>query len=204
MTLDLNAITEQRLLQAMVEVARFVYGAAAASVFKVDSSTGDLTFAAVAGEGERALVGTSFPVGTGIAGWVASSCQVVINDDLTESTEFSHDAATSTGFVPSSIMAAPLVADGECVGVLEVLDRYTRGSAQPRGELADTELLGLLATQAALGLELLKRSAGTTEGANAAVLLAALNDQLLRGPLDKSVNLLLTAALEISTRDDKR
>lgn len=61
-------ITERTLLQSVVEVARSVFGAAAASVFLLDEETDELVFEAVAGEGEEHLVGTRFPSGTGLAG----------------------------------------------------------------------------------------------------------------------------------------
>ncbi|WP_405486858.1 GAF domain-containing protein [Streptomyces sp. NBC_00096] len=153
---DLMA-TERQLLQSVVSVARHIYGAAASSVFMVSPDTGELIFAAVAGEGEQGLVGKRFEPGTGIAGWVAASGQPLITDDVTGSDRFARDAAASTGYVPASIMAAPLIADGECIGVLEVLDRHTRGTNAPGRELDDIELLGLLATQAALSLALLRR-----------------------------------------------
>lgn len=154
-----GGVTERQLLQSIVEVARQVYAAAASSVFMVDPDTGELVFAACAGEGEDDLVGTRFPAGTGIAGWVVASCEPMIVDDVAESDQFAREAAQSTGFVPGSIMAAPLVADGECIGVLEVLDRY-RTSPSPGRELDDVSLLGLVATQAALALTLLRRREG--------------------------------------------
>ncbi|HUC56397.1 MAG TPA: GAF domain-containing protein [Streptosporangiaceae bacterium] len=146
-------ITERSLLQSVVEVARSVFGAAAASVFLLDEETDELVFEAVAGEGEDHLVGTRFPSGTGLAGWVVMSGQAMLVDDVNDSPQFARDAAESTGFVPSSIMAAPLIRNGECIGVLEVLDRGSR----PRGDLSDVDLIGLLATEVALGLELLIR-----------------------------------------------
>jgi GAF domain-containing protein len=151
---------ERRLLQSLVAVARHVYGAAASSVFMVCPDTGELIFAAVSGEGEQSLIGKRFGADTGIAGWVAASCETVIADNLSDSDRFARDAASSTGYVPASIMAAPLIADGECIGVLEVLDRHSAGSGEPSHELDDLELLGLLATQAAISLALLRRSEG--------------------------------------------
>lgn len=150
--------TERQLLQSVVSVARYIYGAAASSVFMVSPDTGELIFAAVAGEGEQGLVGKRFEPGTGIAGWVAASGQPLITDDVGGTDQFARDAAASTGYVPASIMAAPLIADGECIGVIEVLDRHTRDAGAPGRELDDIELLGLLATQAALSLALLRRS----------------------------------------------
>lgn len=150
---DAATPTERRLLQSVVEVARHAFGAAASSIFLIDSEAGDLVFEAVAGEGDDQLVGSRFPAGTGIAGWVAASGQSMLVDDLRDSTHFSGEAAASTGYVPNSIMAAPLFSDDECIGVLEVLDRGADGVR----EMADVELLGLLADQAAIGLELLTR-----------------------------------------------
>jgi GAF domain-containing protein len=148
-----GGITERSLLQSIVEVARRVFGAAAASVFLLDQQTDELVFEAVAGEGEDQLVGTRFPSGTGLAGWVVTSGQALLVDDVSASPLFARQAAESTGYVPSSIMAAPLIASGECIGVLEVLDRGSR----TRDELSDVDLIGMLATEAALGLQLLMR-----------------------------------------------
>lgn len=146
-------ITQRQLLQSIVEVARSVFGAAAASVFLLDRAGGRLVFEAVAGEGEDWLVGTSFPSDTGIAGWVTVSGQPLLIDDVSQSPQFSRASAQATGYVPTSIMAAPLIRDGDCVGVLEVLDRGSRH----RGELADVDLLGLLATELGTALDLLLR-----------------------------------------------
>ncbi len=150
---DSADITQRALLQSVVETARMVFGAMAASVLLIDRETGDLVFGAVSGEGEESLVGTRFPGGTGIAGWVAASAQPLIVDDVADSSSFSRDAAESTGYVPASIMAAPVIWDGECIGVLEVLDR----GARPRNDLTDIDVLGLLAAEMAMSLELLIR-----------------------------------------------
>lgn len=148
---DAPDITQRQLLQSIVEVARSVFGAAAASVFLLDPKRDTLVFEAVAGEGEDHLVGTGFPSHTGIAGWVATSCQPLLVDDVSASPQFARSSAESTGYVPTTIMAAPLIADGECIGVLEVLDRGSRD----RGELGDVDLLGLLATELSTAVELL-------------------------------------------------
>ena len=144
-------LSQRRLLQSIVEVARSVFGAAAASVFLIDQDSGELVFEAVCGEGEDHLVGSRFPGDTGIAGWVASSGQPLLVDDVSQSPQFAPGAAKSTGYVPRSIMAAPLISHGECLGVLEVLDR----GARQRGELGDVDLLGLLAAELGMAVELL-------------------------------------------------
>ncbi|MER7706990.1 GAF domain-containing protein [Kitasatospora sp. NPDC097605] len=149
--LESAEIRRRRLLQSIVEVARSVFGAAAASVLLVDEADGDLVFEAVAGEGEHHLLGTRFPAGTGIAGWALMTGQPVVVDDVAQSPQFARSAAESTGYVPRGIMAAPLICDGDCIGVLSVLDRDSR----PRCDLGDLASLGLLATEMATVLELL-------------------------------------------------
>lgn len=146
-------LAENRMLQSVVEAARQIFGAAASSVLLVDPDTGELVFEAVAGQGERHLLGTSFPPGTGIAGWVAASGQMMQVDDVDNASLFARDAAESTGYVPRSIMAAPLLTDGRCVGVLEVLD----AAATAHGTLDGTDLLAVFAAQAACGLDMLLR-----------------------------------------------
>lgn len=146
-------ITQRRLLQSIVEIARSIFGAAAASVFLLEPQTGDLVFEAVAGEGEALLPGTRFPGGTGIVGWTAQCGQPLVVDDVSDTPLFSREAAESTGYVPRSIMAAPLFHDGDCIGVLEVLDRDSR----QRSDLQDLDSLGMLATEIAAVLELLVR-----------------------------------------------
>lgn len=186
-----SEVEQRRLLQSIVEVARSVFGAAAASVFLLDRGSGDLVFEAVAGEGENWLPGTRFPSDTGIAGWAAVAGQPMIVDDVSQSALFARSAAESTGYVPNSVMAAPLIHDGECVGVLEVLDRDSR----ERCDLSDLDSLELLATEMGAVLELLVRA----RVLNADPLLHRLADRLpgAPGPVAATVTKLLVMADEL-------
>ena len=141
------------LLRATVEVARAIFHAKAASVLLLDEGTQELVFEAVAGEGSDSLVGRRFPADTGVAGWVLVTRQPLVVEDLTKDTRFSREAAESTGFVPKGIMAVPLLAEEKALGVLEVLDR----PQQARFSLAEMDLLGLFANQAAIALDLMQR-----------------------------------------------
>lgn len=142
------------LLQSTVEVARAIFAARAASIFLLDEEHDELVFEAVAGEGEETLVGQRFPSSTGVAGWVLVTRQPLVVDNLSADTRFSREAAESTGYVPKSLMAVPLLVEESAVGVLEVLDRP---SDQPF-TLAEMGLLGLFGGQAAIGLDLLSRA----------------------------------------------
>lgn len=196
----LSEVTEHRLLESVVSMTRHVYGAAASSVFTVCPDAGELVFAAVAGAGQQDLVGRRFPPGTGIAGWVVMSCQTLIADNVAETDVFARDAASSTGYLPRSIMAAPLIAEGECIGVLEVLDRRT--AAEPGRELGDMELLDLLATQAALSLALVRRREQSLPAPPMGSILARLSELAMTDRQDPLVAALLAVSVNLMERSD--
>jgi GAF domain-containing protein len=141
------------LLQAIVDCARGIFGAEAASVFLHDATARELVFEAVAGRGERRLVGRRFPDGTGIAGWVLSTQEPLALDDVTRDGRFDQQAASSTGYVPERLLAVPLLADGRAVGVLNVLDPGPGATG-----LEGLRVAGLFADQAAIALDLLQRA----------------------------------------------
>ena len=146
--------TYRGLLQSIVDVARAIFGAEAASIFLLDEENDQLVFEAVSGRGEGELLGARFPSSTGIAGFALVTRQPLVVDDLEADPRFSQDRARATGYVPSSIVASPLLHDERALGVLSVLDR---APDRPFG-LAELELLSRFSTQAAIGLDLLLRA----------------------------------------------
>ena len=99
----------RELLQSVVEVARAIFIAQAASIAVLDPETDRFVFAAVAGAGSDDLVGTSFAAGQGLAGTVAQSGEPLIVDDLARDRRFARDVAQRTGYVPNAMMVAPLL-----------------------------------------------------------------------------------------------
>jgi len=142
------------LLSAIVEVARSIFGARASSILLLDEETEELVFAAVVGEGEQHLLGLRFPAGKGIAGWVLATRTPLVLEDVQQDPRFAGDVAEDTGYVPSGLMAAPLLHEEGALGVLEVLDRPERSLFS----LQEMELLGLFANQAAIAVDLLLRA----------------------------------------------
>ncbi|PWS49840.1 GAF domain-containing protein [Streptomyces sp. ZEA17I] len=174
------------LLQSVVDVARAIFGAAAGSVLLLDEEADELVFRAVSGEGQEFLVGRRFPAGRGIAGWVATSGEPMVVDDLTDDPSFDRSLAESTEYVPDSLMAAPLISDSRVLGVLEVLD----ASPQARSSVRELDLLAMFARQAAAALRVITpepaaaapaaRPLEATEREEALRLLGSL-EQVLRG-----------------------
>jgi GAF domain-containing protein len=193
------------LLGSVVDVARAIFHARAASIFLLDEERDELVFEAISGEGSSSLVGTRFPSSTGIAGWVLVTRQPIVLEDVSKDPRFAADAAEATGYTPRALMAVPLLHEERSLGVLEVLDRAARtGSA-----LAEIELLGLFAEQAAIALDLLqaaRRARRILEGAGTDVdvvaRLAAAVDRL--DDDRRQAGLELLAALERLLGDESR
>ena len=143
-----------RCCNPIVDVARAIFKAKAASILLLDTETDELVFEAAADEASESLIGKRFPSSTGIAGFVLVSRQPLVIEDVVADPRFSRETAESTGFVPKGLMAVPLLHEENALGVLEVLDR----PRDARFTLAEMELLGLFANQAAIALDLLQRA----------------------------------------------
>lgn len=142
------------LLESIVEVARAIFRARSASIFLYDDEADELVFEAVTETEAQGLVGRRFPSSRGVAGWVLVTRQPLILDDVGQDPRFARDIAADTGYMPTSLMAVPLLVGEAPVGVLEVLDR----TSQAGSGTADMELLGLFGIQAAIALDLLRRA----------------------------------------------
>jgi len=88
-------------------------------------------------------------VGTGIAGTVAKTGQVINSVDAYRDARFDKRTDASSGFTTQSILAAPLrTPRGEIVGVIEVLNKRRRNFTKE-----DEEFLSEVGTHAALAVE---------------------------------------------------
>ncbi|MGH2442921.1 MAG: GAF domain-containing protein [Chloroflexota bacterium] len=134
------------LLNGIIEAAKRLFDAGAASIALLDHETNELVFAAAA---EESLVGLRFPAHQGISGWVMMTGEPIAVGDVRSDPRFARDFAASTGYVPSSILAVPMFVGDDVEGVLSVLDK---ASAATFG-LDDMELLGLFARPAAIAVQ---------------------------------------------------
>lgn len=133
-------------LSKTVAGVRTLFSAAACSCARVQADGATLVFVAADGAGSDSIVGVEMPLGRGIAGWVAMSGQSIVTSDLDKDARFARDIAESTDYIPSTIVAAPMVdEDGEVVGVIEVLDPQSGGAHSGH----DLDTLGLIAAQTA-------------------------------------------------------
>jgi GAF domain-containing protein len=137
------------LLQSIVDAAARIFGAAAASISLINEAEQILEFKVAYGIGQEDVVGRQIPVDKGIAGYVAMTGQPIAVSDVQQDTRFLQDFAQSTGYVPSSILATPLIYGDRVIGVMQVLDKIDA----PAFGLQDMELLALFAHQAAIAIQ---------------------------------------------------
>ncbi len=120
----INSITDYgQLLRAILDVARRVIRAEAASLFLVDPETGGLELA-IATRGETGYVEPklSVPRGKGIAGWVFEHDEPLLIPDAYQDDRFFKEADKQTGFITRSIICVPLKSESKLLGVLQVLN----------------------------------------------------------------------------------
>lgn len=148
------------LLNSIVETAAKIFGAAAASILLVNEAEEMLEFKVSFGSADHDLVGTKFPYDKGIAGYVFMTGQPIATSNVREDKRFDQDFAKSTGYVPDSILATPLIsADDRIIGVMEVLDKIDETSF----DMQDMELMALFAQQAALAIDQSQQTETITE-----------------------------------------
>ena len=168
------------LLRSVVEVARAIFGARASSILLL--RRGDRR-ARLRRRGRRGRAGSrraahALRHGHRGLGAVVTRPPLVL-EDVANDPRFAREVAEKTGFVPSGMMAAPLLADERALGVLQVLDRPKRS----RFSLQEMELLGLFANQAAIALGLLdstRRARAALDGVGDISVVARLAASLTR------------------------
>jgi len=142
--------TNDELLESIVQTAARIFGAAAASILLVNEEAEALEFKVAFGPSDQNLVGKMFPYDQGIAGYVFMTGNPIATSNVHEDKRFNQDFAKSTGYVPQSILATPLLSTEErVIGVMEVLDKLDKSTF----DMQDMELMGIFAQQAAMAID---------------------------------------------------
>ncbi len=141
--LDLN-----KLLRKILHSAVRVLKASAGSLLLWDEATNELVFAVTDGGAGEALEGRRMPADKGIAGWVFTHCQPDIVHEVRSNDRFYSAIDESLGYRTSSLVAVPMIAKGQGIGVLEVLNK----KSGRRFDENDRDILYALAGQAAIAI----------------------------------------------------
>jgi putative methionine-R-sulfoxide reductase with GAF domain len=121
-SLDLHELLEVALYCCM-EVA----SAEAASVLLLDDEKENFNFYQVEGPAKPVLMAATFPSDKGIAGTVLHTQQSEIINDVYYDRRFYETIDSASGFQTRNMIAIPLVAGEEQIGVLEVLNKANGG-----------------------------------------------------------------------------
>ena len=130
-------------LQRIVEVIARGMGKDGASVFLIDRSGKTITLIAATGLNQEAAGKISFPIGTGIAGWVAEQKVPLALENPYSDPRFSYVPESGIANF-KSLAAAPILEEDHCLGVVFVLSTPVWSAALP-----DITLLTTTANQLA-------------------------------------------------------
>jgi len=139
----LGQITESenltKLLKRILDLSQEVLESEAATLFLVDRDTDELVFKIVSGPMAGELQGKRIKIGEGIAGKTAREGKsFVVNRPVKAG--YANKFDRQTGFNTESLLAAPLIVDGETIGVIEVINSkggdYTNRSKEILEQLA--------------------------------------------------------------------
>jgi putative nucleotidyltransferase with HDIG domain len=143
-----SSLDIEKVLDRAMAAAEEALDAAASSIFEVDIDKGDLFFRLARGEKAAKIKLLRFPMGTGVAGWVAHTGQSVIVPEAAADPRFNPNVDAQSGFHTHSILSVPLKHQGRLLGVVQVLNKR----APKNFNLEDLEILTLLAQQISAAL----------------------------------------------------
>jgi GAF domain-containing protein len=124
-----------------------VVGAKDGSVSYLDRRTDELVFTIVHGMLKKMLMGRRIRSDVGVMGWVVENGETVIVNEPRQDWRFSREIDDEFSFLTRSIMCAPIVRDGEPIGVVELLNKEPQ-----KFDRADATLLAILCDVAAAAL----------------------------------------------------
>jgi putative nucleotidyltransferase with HDIG domain len=132
------------LMMTLAEKAAAAVGGERGAVFLFDEDTDELWSIAATGESEE----IRFPADRGVAGHVARTGESLIVHDAYADPRFNVDVDRKTGYRTRDIICSPILeTDGECIGVVEVLNK-----ADGAFDEDDMDFLEALSSQAAAAI----------------------------------------------------
>ena len=142
-TLDVDA-----LLKRIGQSAEQLFLCEASAIMLLDDDREHLYFKVATGEKGSAVTRFKIKVGEGVAGSVAASREALLINDVSKDARFADHYDQVSGFKTRSLLCVPMLAGGDLVGVLEVLNKKTDGGFTE----ADQHLLENMAELAALSI----------------------------------------------------
>ena len=136
------------LLTHIVESAMQLSSADAGSLMLADMEKQELYFEVALGSKGRDVKKYTVKMGEGIAGWVAQNSKPIIVNDVGSDTRHLRKISNKIGYPTNTMMAVPLIVKGQCIGVVEVINKSDGNEFLQE----DLEWLELFAGQAAIAI----------------------------------------------------
>jgi signal transduction histidine kinase len=142
-TLDLDP-----LLHRIINAAKDITGADAASILLYDSISRQLHFQVATNMDEPTMRGIIVPLEDSIAGWIIKHREPAFSNNVLLDKRYFRSVSKETGYETRSLLGVPLITKDKVIGVLEVINKA-------KGEFIETDedLLTVLGAQAAVAIE---------------------------------------------------
>ena len=111
------------LLEHIIDTATRMMQAKASSLLLLDKKTRKLHFKVATGEKKEEVRKFEINLGQGIAGFVAERGVPLLIPDVSKDPRWDKRISESTGFKTSSIACVPMKANGDIIGVVEIIDK---------------------------------------------------------------------------------
>jgi len=111
------------LFSQILQSASRLTGGEASSLLLLDPEGKELEFVVALGSKGDEVKSFRVPKGQGIVGWVAQHNRSIIVDDVASDSRFYSKISKNVGYTTRNILASPLRVKGQCVGVLEILNK---------------------------------------------------------------------------------
>ncbi|MBI4350384.1 MAG: GAF domain-containing protein [Elusimicrobia bacterium] len=138
---------EEELSEVILKALSASLEAEAGTIFRIGAD-GGIEPAAAFGASLELLKALGFSSGKGVVGWVAQYAQPVKVDDPQGDHRFTGLADAATGIRTLSILAAPIIARGRTLGVLEFINRKGGPFTLP-----DLEMLSMIGRELGIAFE---------------------------------------------------
>ena len=145
-----SSLDKTMVLKNILDQTKILMECRRSSILLVDTEINQLKFAYLTNEDEKEnLQNISLDLGEGIAGWVWQHGNPILIKDAKKDERFSSIADKKTEFTTNSLIAVPLVVNGNIIGVMEAVNKID-GTYFTDFEM---EVLNYLSIQAAIAID---------------------------------------------------
>lgn len=153
------------VFEGLMDATMEFFGAQSGALYMFDADKEELYFATARGPKAQQVMGLDISIkpGHGIAGASFQNQEVIAVSDAHKDGRFAKEVSESVGYEVRSMLTAPIVCDGQALGVLQVLNKQGESSFS-QGEVELIRQLGRYAGGLiGLGLELQELQAARSQ-----------------------------------------